>query len=378
MSFFRACLLPSLLILPSLLPALESRPLLDKLPQNSIQSAFQILRRDYIRKEDLSYEELNRAALQGLLERLDFGAELVPAKSDEKPAMPYVHAEFLAPDVAYLRPETFAQGEGAQFQSALEGIMEKKARHLILDLRAGGKGNFEEAAAVLQTFLPAGELMFKMKQLHSDEAELFISKGSPLWTGRVVVLIDGETGHAAEAVAAALDARERALLIGERTRGATVRYSDVALDDHTILRYASAEMLLPDGTSRFKVGLEPDYNMAGDRKEKRLAFEGSRGKSHLPYVNDRVRPRFNERALVHDQNPELDDYIRRSKGQSLPGDEGQTRDVVSQRAMDLILAGDFGKGSKVDWQLKGNAAEEDVDDIPKAVPASPPNTHPQP
>ncbi|RBP41403.1 peptidase S41-like protein [Roseimicrobium gellanilyticum] len=376
MSLFRACLLTPLLSLSSLLPAAESRPLLDKLPQNSIQSAFQILRRDYIRREDLSYEELNRAALQGLLERLDFGAELVPAKSDENPLVPYVHAEFLAPDVAYLRPETFTQGEGALFETALKGILEKKAKHLILDLRAGGKGLFEEAAAVLQTFLPAGELMFKMKQLHSDDAELFISKGSPLWTGRVVVLIDGETGHAAEAVAAVLHAQGRTLLIGEKTRGATVRYSDVTLDDHTILRYASAEMLLPDGTSRFKVGLEPTFNIVGNLKQKHLAFEGSRGKSHLPYVNDRVRPRFNERALVHDQNPELDDYIRRSKGQSLPGDEGQTRDVVTQRAIDFILAGDFGSASKIDWQPKHNPAEGPVESIPKAVPADPSATNP--
>jgi hypothetical protein len=378
MSFFRACLLTPLLTLPALLSAVESRPLLDKLPQNSIQSAFQILRRDYIRKEDLSYEELNRAALQGLLERLDFGAELVPAKSDEKPAAPYVHSEFLAPDVAYLRPETFAQGEGALFEAALKGILDKKAKHLILDLRAGGKGTFEEAAAVLQTFLPAGEMMFKMKQLHSDDAELFISKSSPLWTGRVVVLIDGETGHAAEAVAAALHAQGRTLLIGEKTRGATVRYSDVTLDDNTILRYASAEMLLPDGTSRFKVGLEPTFTMVGNQKQKHLAFEGSRGKSQLPYVNDRVRPRFNERALVHDQNPELDDYIRRSKGQSLPGDEGQTRDAVTQRAMDLILAGDFGTASKIDWQPKNSPAEGPVENIPRAVPANPSNTNPQP
>ena len=360
----------TLMMLPSL-PAAEPKALLDKLPQNSIQSAFQILRRDYIRREDLSYEELNRAALQGLLERLDFGAELVPAKTEEKPAAPYVHAEFLAPDIAYLRPESFAQGEGVLFETALKGILEKKAKHLILDLRSGGTGLFDEAAAVLQTFLPQGELMFKMKQIHSDDAELFISKSSPLWTDRVVVLVDGETGHAAETVAAVLHAQGRALLIGEKTRGATVRYSDMTLDENTLLRYASAEMLLPDGTSRFKVGLEPTFPIVGNQKEKHLAFAGSRGKSHLPYVNDRVRPRFNERALVHEQQPELDAYVRRSKGQSLPGDEGQTRDVVTQRAIDLLLAGDFGGASKIDWKAKPNPAEGPVENIPKAVPANP-------
>jgi hypothetical protein len=50
-----ACLLAA----PALLCA-EEKPLLDALPQNAIQSAFQVLRRDYIRREDLSFEEATR------------------------------------------------------------------------------------------------------------------------------------------------------------------------------------------------------------------------------------------------------------------------------------------------------------------------------
>lgn len=362
-----ACLLPAV----SILSAAE-KPLLDALPQSGIQSAFQILRRDYIRREDLSFEELNRAALQGLLERLDFGAELVAVNGDGKAAEASVHAEFLAPDIAYIRPEAFAEGEGALFEKALTGLVEKKAKHLILDLRTGGTGLFEEAALMLQCFVPQGELMFKMKQLNSDEAELFISKRAPLWEGRVVLLVDGETGNAAEALAACLHARGRALILGGRTRGATVRYSQVQIGEKSSLRYASAEMLLPDGTSFFKKGLTPHFAVTADMAEKRRAFAGSRGKSHVPFVLDRVRPRFNEHALVNTRNPELDDYVRRSRGQPLPGDEGQVRDVVTQRALDSLLGGDFSAQAKLNW----NVSPEDLapppeENIPKALPAKP-------
>src|SRR6187402_113950 len=96
---FAACLWAS----SGLLDA-ANKPLLNTLPQNAIQSAFQVLRRDYIRREDLSFEELNRAALQGLLERLDFGATIVALKTDARPATAGVHAEFLGPDIAYVRP----------------------------------------------------------------------------------------------------------------------------------------------------------------------------------------------------------------------------------------------------------------------------------
>lgn len=347
-------------------------PLLDALPQNSIQSAFQILRRDYIRREDLSFEELNRAALQGLLDRLDFGAGLVASAAQTGDAEPGVHSEFLAPDTAYLRPESFGEGEGAVFEKALAGIVEKKAGHLILDLRAGGGGLFEEAAIMLQCFLPQSGLMFKMKQLNSDEAELYISKRAPLWEGRVVILVDAETGNAAEAVAACLHANGRALLIGGRTRGAAVRYSEVKLADTTTLRYASAEMLLPDGSSFFKKGLVPHFSVSADMKEKHEAFKGSRGRSHKPFIADVVRPRFNERALVGGLNPELDDYVLRSKGQPLPGDEGQVRDVVTQRALDLLHGNDFNAQARINWKVKPeDLAPPPVENIPKALPAKP-------
>ena len=366
-----ASLLLLLMVVPVCLPAGEA-PLLDGLPQNAIQSAFQVLRRDYIRREDLSYEELNRAALQGLLERLDFGAEIVGREEKEKPAEPYVHAEFLAADTAYLRPESFGEGEGKLFAEKLTEVVGKKAAHLIVDLRTGGEGLFEEAAEMLQCFLPQGEMMFKMKQLNSEEAELFVSKSSPLWEGRVVLLVDAETEGAAEAFAACLHARGRALILGGKTHGATVRYTDVQLDEKTVLRYASAEMLLPDGSSFFKKGLAPHFPVPALMEEKHKVFTGSRGKTMAGYLHDRVRARFNERALVAGGNPELDDYVRRSKGQLLPGDEGQVRDVVTQRALDLLLSEGFARQCKLDWNVKAeDLAAPPAEEVPRALPALP-------
>lgn len=327
-------------------------PLIDTLPQNSIQSAFQILRRDYIRREDLSFEELNRAALLGLLERLDFGASLVAADARNATVKPTVQSEFLAPDIAYLRPETFAEGEGALFEKALRGMVEKKARHLVLDLRAPASGSFEEAALMLQCFLPDGELMFKMKQMGRDDAEMFISRQEPLWKGKTVILIDHEVCNAAETLAACLKQRGNAFLIGEKTRGATVRYATLKLDDRTLLRYASAEVLLPDGSSLFKKGLEPDFMIQGSLKDKKKIFEESHKLTMKPFVADRVRHRFNEAALVAGNNPELDDYVKRSKGEPLPGDGGQLRDVVVQRALDLLQANAHRSESRINWEAK--------------------------
>src|SRR3954469_17415255 len=119
----KTLLMICLLAAPALSRASDAA-VLNGLSQNAIQSAFQMLRRDYIRREDLSFEELNRAALQGLLERLDFGAEITPADVPTKAPAAKVHAEFLAPGIAYMRPESFGEGQGVRFEKALAEIVE--------------------------------------------------------------------------------------------------------------------------------------------------------------------------------------------------------------------------------------------------------------
>jgi hypothetical protein len=361
-----------LIVTAASLGATEPEPLVNGLSQSALQTAFQVLRRDYIRHDDLTFEELNRAALEGLLERVKFSAELVPTNQKKEAAKAAVHAEFLAPGVAYLRPETLGEGEATIFEKQLADAVEKKARHLILDLRAATEpGSFDEAALMLQCFVPSGEVLFKMKQIGQSDAELFISKHEPLWPVGLMILIDHETGNAAEALAACLKNRNRALLVGEKTRGAPVRYSQVQLDEKTSLRYASAEMLLPDGSSLFKIGLTPDHHVSASMKEKHEVITATRNGSLSPFIHDRVRPRFNEAALVADKNPELDDYVKRSQGQPLPNDEGQTRDVVVQHALDLLAAIDLSAGAKLKWKTTPAKPAAKADAAPKALPAKP-------
>jgi hypothetical protein len=342
-------------------PFLQADPaplLLETLPQNSIQTAFQILRRDYIRRDDLSYEELNRAALQGLLERLSFGAKIVPKSTETKPVAPAVHAEFLAAGIGYLRPMTFQSSEGSLFEKALQEMAGKKLEQLVLDLRAPADGSFAMAAEVLQCLVPDGGVLFKLKQLGQEQAELFLSQKQAIWRGPMIVLIDGETGSAAETVAACLHQRGLALLCGEKTRGATVSYTEVQLDEKSVLSYASAEMLLADDSSVFRKGLSPEFVAKLPAKDKAKIFRESRNASLKPFVFDQVRPRFNESALVNGGNPELDAYVKKSLGEPLPGDEGQLRDSVIQRALDVLAARAFLTGSSMKWENSSSVHEK--------------------
>lgn len=338
--------------------------------QAGIQTAFRILQKEYIRSSDLTFDELNRAALAGLLKRLDFGAELIPRKLESVPnALKGVRAGLLNAQTAYLRPLAMTIQEVAGMERHLRKFSDAKAAHLILDLRTPAPpGDFDDAAALLSLFVPKGEVLFKMKQMGQSTTEAEMSAREPVWTKPLLVLVDDETNNLGETIAAVLRLRKQALLIGSATRGGAVRYETVPVDAEWSLRFARAEVLLADDSSVFKKGLNPDFAVSLSTTRKHQAFEEALDQDVKSTITDIPRARFNEAALVAGKNPELDAYIRRSAGESLPEDAPRPSDTVLQRAVDLITTRTLLETAKIDWNRKTKTA----DDLPvkKAIPVT--------
>ncbi len=316
----------------------EHQSPVDHISQDAIQTAFRVLQRDYIRREDLTLDQLNRAALQGLLARLDFGAALVhPTSFEDGAKHGRVLHELLTPKIGYIRPLTVTEIEVAATEAALKEFSSKDVSHVILDLRTPAEPTeLEAAAAFAELFLTRGELLFKLRRLGGGDAQLMLSKREPAWTKALVVLADAQSNNVAEILTAVLRQKKRALVIGGKTRGATVRYEEVPLDAGWRLRFASGEVLLADDRSVFRRGQAPDFSVPMEEKEKNASFQEATTGSIRKLVFEEARERFNERALVNGKNPELDDYVSRSAGTAMSYDRPAPRDKVLQRAVDLI------------------------------------------
>lgn len=319
--------------------------LVGKLDQASLQEAFRILRSEYIKRESLSYLELNRAAMQGLLERLDFGAMLLTRADREARDAPFdFHSEKLSPEIGYLRFGQYKKEELESLDKALVRFGDEKALGtLIVDLRSPqAMADFEIAAQILSRFRPAGELVFKIRRPNESRPRLFTTREVPERWGRgLIVLIDRETGNVGEIIAAALRNASGCLVIGERTIGMTVEYRDVPLAEDRILRYAVAEVALPDDSSLFQKGVEPDVVTAVPPNVKQAIFKASEERPLSEFVFDKGRPRMNEAALVAGTDPELDYYVARSNGRDTRWDQPMLRDRVLRQAVDLLTAAAF-------------------------------------
>jgi len=348
-----------------------------ELSQAGVQAAFQILRRDFIRSRELTVERLSATALEGLLAALDVGAQVVTVAREKEgeTVEPQVHALPLAEGVGWVRPVTFAQAEVELVEKALLGFAKAGCKAVILDLRSPAReGGFEVAAAVLDLFLPGGETVFRMRQAGAVQGEVFVSSRPAVWGGDLLVLVDERTNNVGEAVAAVLQHFKRAILLGGRTKGAAVRYETLPLDAAHALRYASAEMLLPDGTAIYQKGIVPDFEVPfeGESRERTERFF-ERGRAR-ELVFEQARPRFNEAALVARRNPEIDSYLRRSLGEVDAADKAVLVDPVMQRGVDLILGSERLQRFKLKWATEPfvKPLSEQMEAVPKGIPVTNP------
>jgi len=319
----------------------DTRRLVDVLDQSALQEAFRLLTSDYIQHGDLDPLEVNRAALQGLLNRLDFGAMLLTEKTRAERDSPFAfHRTRLRDEIAYIRFGRYDEAELEKFDAALREFNEAgKVEHLLLDLRSPqAQAEFSIAARILGRFRPPNELLFKIRRPGNDRPTLFVSEPETVgWRKEVILLVDGETGNVGEIIAAVLKRETGCLILGGPTPGLAVEYRDVPLGEDRILRYAIAEVVLEDNSSIFRSGVTPDVQTVTAARTKHEVFRAVDGGTTLAsFLFQKQRPRMNEAALVAGTDPEIDYYLLLSQNKPTPWDRPPLQDRTLQQAVDLL------------------------------------------
>jgi C-terminal processing protease CtpA/Prc len=210
---------------------------------------------------------------------------------------------------------------------------------VIVDLRASqATTDLQVAAEFAKRFCPKGKTLFALRKPAGRQDRLFSSDRDPAFRGLIMVLTDGDTAGAAEAIAAALRFYNKALLIGQTTAGRAAEYSDLQLPSGKILRVAAAEMISPDGRSLFPEGMKPDLPVEMSMADKREIFQLSGEKGIGPFVYEGARPHMNEAALLAGTNPEVEAaeaaQQRRGRAQEKP----PAHDPVLQRGLDVVTS----------------------------------------
>jgi hypothetical protein len=299
-------------------------------------------------------ENLNRAAIEGLLSRFPGKVSLVGGAADGSaipqggPALS--KSAVLGNDVVYLRAGRVAGNLANELSAAYRALTTtNKVAGVVLDLRFVGGDDSASAQAT---------------------ANLFASK--KIAGGSLVVLVNGETRGAAETLAAALRKAGVALIIGNPTAGEAATFKEFPLRNGEWLRIATTPVKSGNGPAIPSGGLQPDIAVTVSADDERafwenpyasLARDASNARvatnSLLPFVDriseaDLVRQRQKDGKLIgasgfHTRDMDLPGprLIRRPGGNNA-GDEDSAptraaepqkpviRDPVLARAVDLI------------------------------------------
>ena len=166
-----------------------------------------------------------------------------------------VQLKKLKNEIVLISISEFTRGTARSMRSALAASGAERSG-VILDLRGNPGGLLVEATDVAGAFLNGGTVVEFFKPGKSPEVFNAIGDGdskTPL-----VVLIDRGTASAAEIVAAALQDRNRAVIVGERTFGKADVQDLTELSNGAAIELTIGYYLTPNGKRLEGKGLDPD------------------------------------------------------------------------------------------------------------------------
>lgn len=149
-----------------------------------------------------------------------------------------------------------------QVRDMLEKV--KKRKVLVLDLRGNGGGYVDTLTALIENVFDREVKIGDLKRRKEQKEMKAKSRGNEAFAGKIFVLIDSESGSAAELFARVVQLEKRGTVIGDRSAGAVMRsriYSHTIGVDRFIpyaVSVTDADIIMTDGKSLERVGVTPD------------------------------------------------------------------------------------------------------------------------
>jgi len=325
---------------PSAAASPTTEDLVNSLAPADLQAVITLLKTNFTNPDAITDTELNRATVEGLVVRLPRGVMLLPATESASAEAPSVlYSEVIGGHIGYLRVGSFNAANLQALDKSLSNFATKNINAVVVDLRASqATTDLPLAAEFAKRFSPKGKTLFTLRKPMVRQDRAFGSDRDPAFRGLVMVLADGDTVGAAEAIAAALRFYNKALIIGQTTAGRAAEYSDLSLPSGKILRVAVAEMISPDGRPLFPDGIKPDLPVEMSITDKRQIFQLSGEKGMGPFVYEAGRPHMNEAALLAGTNPEVEAAEAAQQRRGRAPEKPPAHDPVLQRALDVVTS----------------------------------------
>ncbi|MDP6787415.1 MAG: S41 family peptidase [Rhodospirillales bacterium] len=168
--------------------------------------------------------------------------------------------------VLHLRVSGFNQNTARSAADTLRAERRRQGdplRGAILDMRGNPGGLLKQAVRLVDLFLSEG-LISSTRGRHPDSIHRYEAGGSDLSQGLpMVVLVDGKSASAAEIVAAALQDRGRAVVVGTTSYGKGTVQTVIRLPNEGELTLTWSRFIAPSGYAIHGLGVSPGICTSG-------------------------------------------------------------------------------------------------------------------
>jgi carboxyl-terminal processing protease len=204
--------------------------------------------------------------------------------------------------VGYIRINKFADRTYEAFMQALEPLLAKGMKSLVIDLRGNGGGLLSEAVAIADELLSGNKLIVYTQGVHSPRVDYFSKREGLFEQGGLTILMDETSASASEVLAGALQDWDRATIVGRRSFGKGLVQQQFKLSNGGALRLTTAKYYTPLGRNiqrpytqgkaeyenDFVVRLHEDALGKQDSSFKGASFKTPKG--HLVYGGGGIYP----------------------------------------------------------------------------------------
>lgn len=154
----------------------------------------------------------------------------------------------------------FNRMTGQDLYHFLQLIGSQNSKGLVLDLRGNPGGPPLAAREISAFFLKGGDEFAYFQRRNAPKADLDVPAIDPQYqyAGPIVILVDENTGSAAELFSGIMQFRRRAVVLGVNTAGQILLKSMFPFDDGSSLALVTARTYYPDGHVFGFDGITPD------------------------------------------------------------------------------------------------------------------------
>ena len=206
-----------------------------------------------ILREELPDADLEEAALQGILASLDGQARIVPA-SPQSADIPPPLSRFYESSIGYIAAPILESSSSRLIDEAYNRLDSTHVlRGLVLDLRHVSGENYAEVVDIASLFTSDA-----VPLLDWGEGTRSSAPGEHRIEIPLVVIIDGTTRGAPEALAAVIRSARLGILVGQPTAGQARSWRSFSLESGHVLQVAAGPVRIDGGVVLQGQGVRPD------------------------------------------------------------------------------------------------------------------------